>query len=437
MKSSIKVGFIGFGTVATGAVKILTEQKGLIRRRLGCPIEIVQIADLDVKRSRGVSLPKGILTTDAMKVVRHPEIDIVVELIGGYEPARQFLLEAIRRGKQVVTANKALLAVHGEEIFRAVVEQGVDVGFEGSVGGGIPIIHAIKEGLAAEEIAAIYGIVNGTCNYILTKMTDEGKKFSEVLAEAQRLGYAEADPTLDIGGADSAHKLAILTCLAFGTAVPLKEIYTEGVDKVTPLDIAFAEEFGYKIKLLAIAKAADGEIEARVHPTMIPKEYLLSRVGGVYNAIYLVGEAIGEALFYGRGAGSLPTGSAVVSDLIDISRNILKGASGRVPPASFLPEARPALRIKQMDEIESLYYLRFMAEDRPGVLSKISGVLGKHRISISSVIQQGRKAGGNVPLVMMTHRAKERDVQEALSKINRMDYVSEPTMLIRVEGKDE
>lgn len=437
MKSSIKVGFIGFGTVATGAVKILTEQKGLIRRRLGCPIEIVQIADLDVKRSRGVSLPRGVLTTDALKVVRHPEIDIVVELIGGYDPARQFLLEAIRRGKQVVSANKALLAAHGEEIFRAAVEQGVDVGFEGSVGGGIPIIHAIKEGLAAEKIAAIYGIVNGTCNYILTKMTDEGKKFSEVLAEAQRLGYAEADPTLDIGGADSAHKLAILTCLAFGTAVPLKEIYTEGVDKVTPLDIAFAEEFGYKIKLLAIAKAADGEIEARVHPTMIPKEYLLSRVGGVHNAIYLVGEAIGEALFYGRGAGSLPTGSAVVSDLIDISRNILKGASGRVPPASFLPEARPALRIKQMDEIESLYYLRFMAEDRPGVLSKISGVLGKHRISISSVIQQGRKAGGNVPLVMMTHRAKERDVQEALSKINRMDYVSEPTMLIRVEGEDE
>jgi homoserine dehydrogenase len=437
MKSSIKIGFIGFGTVATGAVNILTEQKALVRRRLGCPIEIVQIADLDVKRSRGISLPRGILTTDAMKVVRHPEIDIVVELIGGYDPARQFILEAIRRGKQVVTANKALLAVHGEEIFRAAVEQGVDIGFEGSVGGGIPIIRAIKEGLSAEKIAAIYGIVNGTCNYILTKMTEEGKKFSEVLAEAQRLGYAEADPTLDIGGADSAHKLAILTCLSFGTAVPLKEIYTEGVDKVTPLDIAFAEEFGYKIKLLAIAKAADGEIEARVHPTMIPKEYLLSRVGGVHNAIYLVGEAIGEALFYGRGAGSLPTGVAVVSDLIDLSRNILKGASGRVPPASFQPEARPTLRIKRMEEIESLYYLRFMAEDRPGVLSKISGVLGKYRISISSVIQQGRKAGGNVPLVMMTHRAKERDVQEALSRINRMEYVSEPTVLIRVEGEDE
>jgi len=436
MKSSIKIGFIGFGTVATGAVAILTEQKELIRK-LGCPIEIVQIADLDIKRSRGLPVSKKLLTTDAMKVVQHPEIDIVVELIGGYDPARQFILEAIRRGKHVVTANKALLAVHGEEIFRAAVEQGVDIGFEGSVGGGIPIIHAIKEGLAAEKIAAIYGIVNGTCNYILTKMTDEGKRFSEVLTEAQRLGYAEADPTLDIGGADSAHKLAVLTSLAFGTPVPLKEIYTEGVDKVTPLDITFAEEFGYKIKLLAIAKHADGEIEARVHPTMIPKEYLLSRVGGVHNAIYLVGEAIGEALFYGRGAGSLPTGSAVVSDLINISRNILKGAAGRVPPASFQPEARPELRIKRMEEIESLYYLRFMAEDRPGVLSKISGVLGKHRISISSMIQQGRKAGGNVPLVMMTHRAKERDVQEALSKIDRMDYVSEPTVLIRVEGEDE
>jgi len=258
-----------------------------------------------------------------------------------------------------------------------------------------------------------------------------------VLAEAQRLGYAEADPTLDVEGTDSAHKLAVLTNLAFGTPVPLKEIYTEGVKKVTPVDIAFAEEFGYKIKLLAIAKLADGEIEARVHPTMIPKEYLLSRVEGVHNAVYIVGESVGELLFYGRGAGSLPTGSAVVSDLIDIARNIIKGAGGRVPPAAFIPSARTALRIKRMEEIESLYYLRFMAEDRPGVLSKISGILGKYKISISSVIQQGRKAGGNVPLVMMSHRAKERDVQEALSKINRMDYVSEPTVLIRVEGEDE
>lgn len=434
---SIKIGIIGFGTVATGAVKILTRQKELLQRRLGAALEIVQIADLDIKRSRGVSIPKGILTADAAKVIRNPDVDIVVELMGGIDPARQFILDAIGRGKHVVTANKALLAAHGEEIFEAAAERGVDVGFEGSVCGGIPIIRAMKEGLAAEKIQAIYGIVNGTCNYILTEMTDQGKKFSDVLAEAQRLGYAEADPALDVEGADSAHKLAVLTNLAFGTPVALKEIYTEGVEKVTPVDIAFAEEFGYKIKLLAIAKLADGEIEARVHPTMIPKEYLLSRVDGVHNAVYIVGESVGELLFYGRGAGSLPTGSAVVSDLIDIARNILKGTVGRVPPAAFIPSARAALRIKRMEEIESLYYLRFMAEDRPGVLSKISGILGKHKISISSVIQQGRKAGGNVPLVMMSHRAKERDVQEALSKINRMDYVSQPTVLIRVEGEDE
>jgi homoserine dehydrogenase len=437
MRSTIKVGFIGFGTVATGAVQILTKRKELLRRRLGCDLVIAQIADLDIKRDRGVKLPKGILTTDPMKVINNPEIDIVVELMGGYDPARRFILDAIRKGKHVVTANKALLAVHGEEIFQAAAERGVDIGFEGSVGGGIPIIRAMKEGLAAEKITAIYGIVNGTCNYILTKMTEEGKQFPDALAEAQRLGYAEADPTLDIEGADSAHKLAVLTNLAFGTPVPLKEIYTEGVNKVTPTDIAFAEEFGYKLKLLAIAKMADGEIEARVHPTMIPKEYLLSTVGGVHNAIYLVGDSVGEALFYGRGAGSLPTGSAVVSDLIDISRNILKESSGRVPPASFMPSDRSPLRIKRMEEIESLYYLRFMAADRHGVLSKISGILGKHKISISSVIQQGRKAGGNVPLVMMTHRAKEKDVQEALSKINRMEYVSQPTILIRVEGEDE
>ncbi|HZR47422.1 MAG TPA: homoserine dehydrogenase [Candidatus Manganitrophaceae bacterium] len=437
MKSSIKIGIIGFGTVATGVVKILTGQKGLLQRRLGAALEIVQVADLDIKRSRGVSLPKGILTTDAMKVIQNPEIDVVVELIGGIEPARRFILDAMSKGKHVVTANKALLAAHGEELFEAAALHGVDIGFEGSVCGGIPVIRAMREGLAAEKIQAIYGIVNGTCNYILTEMTDQGKKFSDVLAEAQRLGYAEADPTLDVEGADSAHKLAVLTNLAFGTPVPLKEIYTEGVDRVTPVDIAFAEEFGYKIKLLAIAKLADGEIEARVHPTMIPKEYLLSRVEGVHNAVYIVGESVGELLFYGRGAGSLPTGSAVVSDLIDIARNILKETSGRVPPAAFIPSARTALRIKRMEEIESLYYLRFMAEDRPGVLSKISGILGRHKISISSVIQQGRKAGGNVPLVMMSHRAKERDIQEALSKINRMDYVSQPTVLIRVEGEDE
>ncbi len=438
MRSAVRVGIIGFGTVGSGVVKILVERQELIRRRLGCPIEIARIADLDVKRDRGVAISKAILTTDAYEIIKDSGIDIVVELMGGYDPARRYLLDAIGHHKHVVTANKALLAVHGEEIFRAADEAGVDIGFEGSVGGGIPIIRAMKEGLSAENITAIYGIVNGTCNYILTRMTDEGKPFSEVLSDAQRLGYAEADPTLDVGGADSAHKLAILANLAFGTPVPIKDIYTEGVDRVTPLDISFAEEFGYKIKLLAIAKLADGEIEARVHPTMIPKEYLLSKVDGVYNAIYIAGVSVGETLFYGPGAGALPTGAAVVSDLIDIARNMMKGETmgGRVPPASFLTSGRTPLKVKRMEEVESLYYLRFMAEDRPGVLSKISGVLGKYQISISSVIQQGRKAGGSVPLVMMTHRAKERDVQEALHQMNQMNYVSEPTVLIRVEGPE-
>ncbi|HET6369833.1 MAG TPA: homoserine dehydrogenase [Nitrospiria bacterium] len=436
MKSSVKIGMIGFGTVATGAVQVLQSHAGTIRRRLGASLDLVKVADLDLARDRGVKLSKGVLTSNVREVLDDPEIDVVVELIGGYDPARMYILEAISKKKHVVTANKALLAVHGEEIFRAAEEHGVTLGFEGSVGGGIPIVRAIKEGLAAEELTGIYGIVNGTSNYILTRMSEEGKGFDEVLAEAKRLGYAEADPTLDIEGVDSAHKLAILTTLSFGTPVDLKEIYTEGISRITPLDISYAQGFGYKLKLLAIAKADGDGIEARVHPTMIPKEYLLAKVGGVFNAIYLIGKAVGETLFYGRGAGSLPTGSAVVSDVVEIARGILAGAGHRLPPMSYMADARPHLRVKPMEDLESLYYLRFMAEDRPGVLSKISGVLGENRISISSVVQKGRKEGGTVPVVMMTHKSKERDIRQALGKIDKMPYVSEPTVFIRVEGEE-
>ncbi len=435
MGKTIRVGLIGFGTVGTGVVKILTEQNELLARRLGVPMVLSRIADIDIKRNRGVHVPKGILTTDPKEVIRDPDIDIVVELIGGIDPAGRFIKEALRSGKHVVTANKALLAAHGETLFKLADEQKLQIGFEGSVGGGIPIIRAIKEGLSAEKISAIFGIVNGTSNYILTKMSEEGRAFSDVLKEAQTLGYAEADPTLDIGGGDSAHKLAILTALAFGTTVPIQAVYTEGIDSVTPLDIAFAREFGYTMKLLAIAKCSDGKIEARVHPTMVPREYLLSQVGGVFNAIYIVGEAMGSTLFYGRGAGSLPTGSAVVSDLIDIARNMLHGSMGRVPHTGYLSSERITLPIKPMDEIRSGYYLRFMVEDRPGVLSEISGVLGRHHISIASVIQQGRKEAGAVPLVMMTHQAREKDIQAALKKIDRSDAVYKPTVLIRVEGE--
>ena len=437
MKSSIKIGLIGLGTVGAGVVRILTENRALIRRRLGCDLDIARVADLDPGRGRGLRLGRGVFTDDAMQIVRDPKIDIVVELIGGIHPAKEVLLSAIGAGKQVVTANKALLALQGEEIFSAASARGVEIGFEGSVCGGIPIIRTLKEGFAAENIRSIYGIVNGTCNYILSRMTDEGLAFSSVLAEAQAQGYAEADPTLDVGGGDSAHKLAILTSLAFGTPVALKEIYTEGIERVSSSDIAYADQFGYVIKLLAIAKHEDGAIEARVHPTMIPKGYLLATVGGVHNAVYLRGESVGESMLYGRGAGGAPTGSAVVSDLIDIARNIRMGMLGRVPAESFQSTARPLLPIKPIDQIESRYYLRFMAQDRPGVLSKIAGVLGRHRIGIASVIQQGRKVGGSVPLVMMTYRAIERDMRAALAKLDHLDGVSEPVVVIRVEGRDE
>lgn len=436
MQKSIKIGFIGFGTVATGAIKILLDQHDLLKRRIGASLEIVKIADREIERDRGVTLCDGILTTDVAEVLRHPDIDIVVELIGGTTHAKDFLLEAIAQKKHVVTANKALIAEYGETIFDAAVIQGVDVGFEAAVCGGIPIIRELKEGLAAERLKSIYGIVNGTCNYILTKMRDEGRSFSEALKEAQALGFAEADPSLDIGGGDSAHKLAILSSLAFGTPVHLKEIYTEGIEHVTAIDIAFAGEFGYDIKLLAITKIVDGEIEARVHPTMISKKTLLSKVDGVFNAVYVEGETVGGLLFYGQGAGSLPTGSAVVSDLIEIARNIRSHSHHRVPAAAFVPGSRKLLRIRPMAEIESLYYLRFMVEDHPGVLAKISGILGKKQISISSMIQEGRKIEGEVPLVMMTHKAKERDLQAALAEIGELDCIMGSTLLIRVEGED-
>lgn len=438
MKTEIGVGIIGFGTVGTGVARILLENASLIRRRLGVPVTLAAIADLDVTRDRGVALPPELLlTTNMNDVLDHPRVDVVVELIGGYDAAKRVLLEAMAKGKQVVTANKALLAVHGEEVFEAAGRHGVDVGFEASVGGGIPVIRALREGLAADNIQSIYGIINGTSNYILSRMTSEGQRFDVVLEEAKRAGYAEADPTFDVAGTDSAHKLAIMVSLAYGTPVNLKDIYTEGITRVTPLDIAYASEFGFTIKLLAIAKYSGGDIEARVHPTMVAATSQIAKVEGVYNAIQLVGDAIEDIVLYGRGAGSMPTGSAVVSDIISIGRNLMKGATGRVPPASFQQGERRPLRMRPMEEISSLYYLRFMVLDRPGVLSHIAGVLGGHGISIAKVLQQGRKEGQTVPVVILTHTACERDVQLALREIDGMPFISEATTLIRVEGTDD
>ena len=430
-KQSINVGIIGFGTVGTGTARILIENADVIRRRLGVPVALRRITDLDIKRDRGINLGGVKLTTDAKDILADPEIDIVVELIGGYKPAKDFILEAVRNRKHVVTANKALLAVHGEEIYAAAEKAGVTVGYEASVAGGIPILKSLKEGLAANRIGSLYGIVNGTCNYILTLMTNEGRKFEEVLKEAQARGYAEADPTFDIEGIDSAHKLAVLTMLAFGTPVRFEDIYTEGISKITPLDIEFAQELGFKIKLLAITKMVNGEVEARVHPTMLPRDLPIATVDGVFNALNVVGNAVGSTMFYGRGAGDLPTGSAVVADIMDIGRDILAGCAGRMPVAAF--RERAPLPIRKMDDITSCYYFRFTALDKPGVLSRISGVLGKNNISIESVIQKGRGGSDAVPLVMMSHEAVERNVRKALDEIDRMDCVAGPTMVIRVE----
>jgi homoserine dehydrogenase len=430
---TINVGLLGFGTVGSGMAKILLQSPEVIESRLGATLALKWIADLDLETDRGVAVDTGILTTDAGEVINDPEVDIVVELIGGYETAKRFILKAIENGKHIVTANKALLAAHGDEIFSAASQRGVEVGFEASVGGGIPLIRSIKEGLVANRISGLFGILNGTANYILSKMTDEGSPFSEVLKEAQALGYAEADPTFDVEGIDAAHKLTILLAIAYGVPIDFEAVYTEGISKITPLDIKFMKEFGYRIKLLAISKDDGEAIEARVHATLIPEDTMLANVNEAYNALYIKGDAVGNVMLYGPGAGMMPTGSAVVSDLVDVARNILKGAVGRVPSLGHQAAGVKARRIKSIEELKTGYYFRFSAEDRPGVLSKISGILGKHKISIKSVHQQGRDFVGAVPIVMITHEAKEAAVQAALSEIDQLDVVKDKTVLIRIE----
>jgi homoserine dehydrogenase len=430
---SIKVGLIGWGTVGTGVVRVLQENGEIIRTRVGAELVLKRIADLDLERDRGVRVDGVLLTRDASLILDDPGIDIVVELVGGEEPAASFILRALRGGKHVVTANKALLAARGNEIFQAANSCGVDVAFEGSVAGGIPIIKAVKEGLAANRILSIRGILNGTSNYILTEMTDQGEEFEGVLEKAQALGYAEADPTLDVEGLDAAHKLAILIALAYGTQIRLEDIYVEGISGIQPVDIGFGAELGYKIKLLALSKNNGQEIEARVHPAMVPVGSPISTVDGVYNALQIEGDAVGATFFYGLGAGMMPTASAVVGDLMDLARNMVKGISQRVPALSTMWDALRSVRIKPMDDVVTNYYLRFTAVDRPGVLSTISGVLAKYGISILSVVQKGRRAGGGVPIVMMTHEAREAGIAAAVKEIEAMPVTMGKTQLIRVE----
>ena len=429
----IEVGLIGLGNVGCGVAKVLFDNAEVLAQRMGGNLRLKKIVDLDLDRARPVKPPRDMLSTRVEDILEDEGIQIVVELIGGMEPARTFILEAIKRGKHVVTANKALLAVHGSELFRAAAEHGVNIAFEGAVGGGIPLVRALREGLVANRIDHVYGILNGTANYILTRMSREGTTFLAALQEAQAHGFAEADPRLDVEGVDAAHKIAILSALAYCCEVDFEQVYIEGITNIDPVDIQFAADFGYTIKLLAISRCGGDRIEVRVHPTMIHRDHMLAKVEGVYNAIHVSGDAVGDIMLYGLGAGMMPTGSAVASDLVDLGRNLLAGVRVRMPPLACSERAIVRRQVKPMDELVLTYYFRFSAVDRPGVLSKISGILGNHDISIAAVIQKGRQEKGSVPVVMMTHEARERDVRLALAEIDKLPVVTAPTRLIRVE----
>ena len=429
----VNIALLGLGTVGTGVVKVLESHGAEMQERAGCRLVLRRVADADLTRPReGLDLARLPLVGDAGQVLDDPEVQIVIELVGGLEPARTFILKALGSGKYVVTANKALLAHHGAEIFAEARRNGVMVGFEAAVAGGIPLIRAVKDGLPANRILSAFGIVNGTCNYILSKMTDEGRYFAEVLKEAQAMGYAEADPTLDIEGLDSAHKLQILASLAFRTTVDLEDIYTEGITGVSGEDVVNARELGFRIKLLGIAKAAGGALEARVHPTMIPAGSPLAAVSGVFNAVFMTGDNVGNLMFYGRGAGQLPTASAVWSDALEIARRVAHG----IPALDIdLPSiGRNPLPLRLMDDIRTAYYLRVMAMDQPGVLAQVAGILGRHDISLVSVLQKERARTEAVPVVMMTHEARERDMRAALAAIDKLPVVAGRTTMIRVEA---
>ncbi len=431
--SKINIGLLGCGTVGTGVAKLLIENRHLLAARLGTDLNLKWVADVDIETDRGIQLPVGAFITDAQQVIDDPEIDIIIEMIGGEGIAKDFMLKAIENGKHVVTANKALLAAQGNELFAAAARQGVDLAFEASVGGCMPTIKTIRESLVGNHIKAMTGILNGTCNYILSKITDEGISFKEALDQAQAQGYAEADPALDIGGFDTAHKVAIMAALAYGMEINLDDVYIEGITRITPLDIAYAEQFGYRIKLLAISKFQNERVEARVHPTMIPFNNLLAQIKGTVNAVTVSGDAVGDILLYGHGAGMMPTASAVVSDIVDIARNILCGTSRRVPPLSYQRTKIRKTPILPIEDLVTHYYFRFSALDRPGVLSTISGILGKYDISIQSVHQKGRKTNGLVPVVMLSHLVREADVKQALSEISALDVVGDEPVLIRIE----
>jgi len=430
LQNKINIGLIGFGTIGSGVAKLLMERRDLLLKRTGINFNLSLVCDKDLSFKRDVNVPKGMLTEDVNKVINDPDIHIIIELVGGIHPAKEIVMKALSKGKHVVTANKLLLASEGEEIFQKAKDSNREIYFEASVAGGVPIIKAIREGMVGNRFSSVFGILNGTSNYILSSMSSQGSSFKAALKEAQSKGYAEKDPSLDIKGLDSSHKLAILLLLAFGKKVDISDIYVEGIDDISNFDIQYAKEFGYAIKPLAIAKRYGNELEARVHPTLLPLEHLLSSVSGVYNAIFVEADLVGKQLFYGQGAGKLPTASAVLSDIVDIGYKITCGKNS----AKFVISKDIEIKnLKKMDNVVTRYYAHFSAIDKPGVLANIANLLGRHNISIASVVQKERREAHIVPIVMLTHEAKERDMQAALSKINKLPAIKKKSVVIRLE----
>lgn len=428
----IGIGLLGFGTVGAGVVEGLRRNGSLLAERLGVEPVLCRIADLDISRDRGVAVDAACLTTNAEAVVDDPEVRVVVELIGGTGAARSLILRALDAGKSVVTANKALLAKHGEELFARAQESGADICFGASVGGGIPILRALREGLTANRIRGIDGILNGTCNYILTRMESDALPFDDALRAAQRLGFAEADPSLDIDGLDTAHKAVILASQAYGSHLPLEAVHVEGIRGLDPADVRYALDLGYRIKLMAVIRHEDAgaEVEVRVHPSLVPLGHVLASVSGVHNAVMVRGDLAGGTLYYGRGAGREPTASTVLADVADVVRNLVTGSPNRVPA---LTRASKAVRLRPMPDVQTRYYLRLSLPDRAGMLGRIATVLGERGISIASVLQKEGRTGAHVPVVIVTHRARERAVNEAIQRIDAMEMVGDRTVRLRIE----
>jgi len=437
--NEVRVGLLGLGTIGTGVARILIEQQELMSRRLGKTVRLVAAADRDIETDRGVDLSAVRLSADGNDVVTADDVDLVVELIGGYEPARSFVATALEHGKHVVTANKALIAKHGEELFPLAAENGVAVGFEAAVGGGIPCLKALREGCAANAVESVYGILNGTCNFILTKMENEGADYADVLKEAQELGYAEADPTFDVEGIDTSHKLSILAAMAFGSKIKFEEVFTEGISKITAADIESAAELGYRIKLLGIAKphgsnGAVEQVEMRVHPTLVPLNSQIAQVSDSYNAVQVSGDFVEHTMYFGRGAGERPTASAVVADIMDIARVMPDGVEYLAPPMAFVEAERRELKTLPVADIECEYYLRLMVKDKPGVIASVTSILADHRISLEALNQKERHASNAVAVVMLTHETTEGNMQAAISRIVGLEAVEEDVLILRKES---